>query len=334
MYFNCKTAFKITSTATGVVSWLGTVISVKVKNESKNIGSDCELDVPLNCRISYDGAPSTFLNTQPQNAFAVGDHIQIYAGYSGMPWITVFDGFIWDFVEGNPVKIKCLDYLYFLQQGTKNYVNANISIQNLVQAILPPQVTLLLPTIQFNLVDISFIQMSPYAILRYLKEKIGLNISLMGNKLYMNIASNTTTTVYFRTDRNIIKSNLQRPVSVYRTFKIVAHFERENGTEDKIEIGDPNGMLRECWFYKVQQDLTLYNNLAKGFLYQCQQERYSGIVETWLYPNVQLFQIADYTDVRYPSRSGQYVITQNDITLDKTGFHRKLKFSSLTQTNG
>jgi len=328
MYFKGKISVQVTLQSGQNVA-LQTVIAVRTHDESKNIGADCEVEVPLNCRIEYLAYPGTYLTDYPQNIFQVGDPIAILAGYEGEQWIKVFEGFIWDFVEGNPMKIKILDYIYYLQQGLINIQHANISLQSLIQQILPPQVSLILPTIEFNLVDISFVQMSAYAILRYLKEKLGLNISLIGNQLYVNIASNTTSTVYFDTGVNVMRADLQSPQSIYRTFKIIAHFENENGTENKLEIGDPNGILKECWFYKVQQNLTLYNQLAQGFLYQCKQEHYSGYLTTWLYPDVQLFQRAIYNDRRYPARSGTYVITQNNVTLDSKGFHRKIKLSYL-----
>jgi hypothetical protein len=40
-----------------------------------------------------------------------------------------------------------------------------------------------------------------------------------------------------------------------------------------------------------------------------------------------------YSDVRYPERNGDYVITSQNITLDDKGFHRKLKLSFLSNYN-
>jgi hypothetical protein len=182
-----------------------------------------------------------------------------------------------------------------------------------------------------ELVNITFAMMSPAAILDWLKKEMGINISLQGNQLYVNVASNTLNTVYYRTDRNIIQSDLQKPAAVYKSFKVKAWFVREDGTKDSFEVGDANGTLKEVFFYKIKRDQTLYQQLATEALAKVKQQKYSGNIETLLYPDCRLFDQANYIDLRYPARSANYVITGQEINIDENGYHRKLKLSFLSE---
>lgn len=343
---------------------LKTVVSVNTKDDSDHIGAECEIVVPLNCRIQYINGRRDYLTEYAKNLFSVGDAIIIKAKYDGFDWVEVFNGFIFDFIEGTPITIKCLDYLYFLNKGifgnqrlllkknkksttTTPSIGAafrSITLQNLCQKLIDfandtidhetentDHLSLILPMPDIELVNITFAMMSPAAILDWLKKEIGINISLQGNKLYVNVASNTTSTVYYRTDRNVIGCDLQKPDAVYKSFKVKAWFIQEDGTKDSFEIGDSNGTLKEVFFYKVKRDQTLYQKMANEALNKVKQQKYSGTIDTLLYPDLRMFYKANYIDIRYPDRSANYVITGQEITIDENGYHRKLKLSYLSE---
>jgi hypothetical protein len=358
MFFNCKISVVIGDKE------LKTVVSVNTKDDGEHIGADCDIVVPLNCRIQYVNGKRDYLTDYAKNLFAVGDAIVIKAKYDGFDWVEVFNGFIFDFIEGTPITIKCLDYLYFLNKGIfgnsrlllkKNKKSKtstpstgaafkSITLQQLCQKLIDftndtidhetvntDHLSLILPMPDIELVNITFAMMSPAAILDWLKKEIGINISLQGNNLYVNVASNTLATVYYRTDRNVIGSDLQKPEAIYKSFKVKAWFIREDGTKDSFEIGDENGTLKEVFFYKVKRDQTLYQKLANEALNKVKQQKYSGSIDTLLYPDCKVFQKAVYVDLRYPDRSANYVITAQEISIDESGYHRKLKFSYLSE---
>jgi hypothetical protein len=358
MFFNCKISVTIGDKD------LKTIVSVNAKNDGDHLGAECDVVVPINCRIQYVGGNRSYLTEYAKNLFSVGDAIVIKAQYEGMEWVDVFSGFIFDFVEGMPLTIKCVDYLYFLNKGIfgnqrlllkKNKKSTtvtpsvgaafkSITLQNLCQKILDftnetidaetdntDHLELILPMPDVELVNITFAMMSPAAILGWLKKEMGINISLEGNRLYVNVASNTLNTVYLRTDRNVINCDLQRPDAVYKSFKVKAWFIREDGTKDSFEIGDANGTLKEVFFYKIKRDQTLYQQLATEALNKVKQQKYSGSVETLLYPNCRIFDQANYIDISYPARSANYVITAQEVNIDEGGFHRKLKLSFLSE---
>jgi hypothetical protein len=358
MFFNAKISVVIGDKA------VQTVVAVDTKNESSEIGSDCSIIVPINCRIQYVNGKRDYLTDYPKNLFKVGDSVTIKAWYEGYDTVEVFTGFVADFMEGTPLEIRCMDYSYWMNQGTfgskrvllkKNRKSTgthesvgssfkSITLQNLLQQLIDftnntidataenaNHIELLLPVPDLTLVDLTFALMSPAAILAWVKKTIGLNISLQGTQLYCNVASNTLRTIKYRTDRNVLSSDLQKPHSLFQSYKVKAWFIRQDGTRDSFEVGDSNGTMREVFFYRVQRDTVLYRKLAEEALKKIKQEKYNGSIETLLYPDCKLFDQINYIDIRYPDRSGNYVVTGIGFSLTENGYRRKQKLSFLSE---
>jgi hypothetical protein len=342
---------------------LKTVSSIHASNSSENLGAKCDVMVPLNCRIEYVNGNHEFLTDQTKNLFVVGDAITITAWYDGYDPVTVFKGFIYDFEYGTPTKIMCTDYIYFFNLGRfgaqrllvkknkKSKVSVpsigasfkSIKFKDLLQKLIDftndtiddqttdtDHVQLITPVPDFTMVNLTFAQMSPAAILEWIKKELGINISLSGNHLYANVASNTLKVVKYDTTINVLKSTLQRPNSVFTRYKLKAWFIREDGTKDSVEVGDENGTLKEVWFFKVERNSTLYNKMANDALQKYKQVKYNGSVTTLLYPDVDLFDKADYHDYRYPAKNANYVVTGVDIHIDAAGYRRDLRFAYLS----
>lgn len=321
-----------------------TVVDVRTKNESMHIGSECDITVPINCRIQYLDGKHNFLTDYPQVLFNVGDPVSVMASYLGYPTVNVFQGFVTSFDYGMPMKIKCTDYLYNLNQGVVTISNYSGSMKNLLTTVLKGTgVTLLLPVFDLPLVNITFRLMSPAAILDYLKKEIGINISLQGSQLYVNVASNTQGVVTHSTGDiaskgvrpggNVITVNLQQPNTIFQNYRVRCWFIHDNGTRTSIDVGNEGGRMREQWFYHIPNDPGLYQKLATEALNKVKMEKFTGNIETYLYPDCQLFDLANFTSIRYPAQNGQYVITANNFEIGRGGFHRKIKYSSLFAVN-
>jgi hypothetical protein len=397
------------------------LVSVETHNDSNHIGSTCEIVFPQNIRlpyqnnsaqsptydnqnpqIDYSQSNKGYINAQSRYLFNTGDSIQVFAKYEGYEndkyansdgYLPIFNGFLFDFYESTPLKIKCLDYIYWfnigiygqninesiggipipgtakgsgvsfksvqfktLLQDLIDTVNITIQSWNKENGTSYPICSLIQPIFDMPLVNISFTQMSPAAVLEWFKKELGLNITILGNKLYVNIASNTTNIVVLQTDKNVINSGLQTTNlqhkklkganSVFLRIKLKAYFLKDNGTKDSLEIGDENGQMREVYFYNIKPDTILidigndktapknYVEMANNALDKFHQDRYTGEIETLLYPYCELFWKVKYFDIKYPERNGNYVVTLIKHTLGEGGFHKHLKLAFLDDQNG
>jgi hypothetical protein len=197
---------------------------------------------------------------------------------------------------------------------------------------------------------------------------ISLQYTNGGWQLYCNIASNTLNTVNLSTKFNVITSTLEttnltnikqkvtgitktnkKTASIFQKFKVKAWFlsTLKDGTKQSLEVGDADGQLREVFFYKVMPDSrpdvtigvdekgtpitapALYLDLANQALLKCRQSKFSGVVETLLYPFCDVFDRVIYKDLSYPDRNGTYVCTQKSYKLNESGFRQTLKLAFL-----
>lgn len=325
MYFNAHIEVLITHLQIPLVqrtSRITTVHSVHLKDDSKTIGSSCKIVVPLGCRIQYQDGTHDFLTDLVKNLFKSGDAVTVNAWYDDMPKLQIFQGFIYEFIEGTPMTIECLDNIYLLNQTTVNVAFASISLRDLLVKILAGTgVTLMQPTIELQLQNITFRLMSPASILQWFRTELGLNISLMNNQVYVNIASNIVATGFLDTTRNVIKSDLQKPEAVFLRLKVKAWFIQENGKKTSMEVGDTKGELREVFFYKIPFNIAKYTKLAGEALIKYKQMKFSGHVHTLLYPMFGLFWKIQYKDKRYPDRTGNYTIVARQFEASEHGYH-------------
>ncbi len=376
MYFNAK----ISVTIAGQL--LSTIVSVKTSNDGQKIGAYCDLVVPLNSYIAYQNPNDlkVYLTAIRVDKYSSGDEVIITASYDGFNTINIFNGFVYDFTLGMPTTIRCMDYIYYFnlgifgdkrvfttnKKGTKikksglgvNY--KSIQFRDILQQLIDfvnetidaeapgsAHVSLILDNFfDMTLSNLTFISMSPAAILEWFKKEVGFNISLYGNRLFVNLASTTTGSVILNTGRNVIESKLQTVLqksvktkgitqakslaSAFEKIRLKCWFIREDGTRDSLEIGDPNGVQEERFFYKVKRDATNYEKLAEAALLKAQQHRYHGELEILLYPECDLFWRVPYTDIRYPEKSAVYVIIGIYFELGEKGFHRRLKVAWLS----
>jgi hypothetical protein len=367
------------------------ISSISIKNDSQHLGSNCEIIMPLNTRILYAaqkkdsaGNPTgtvEMLAQPPSNIFNTGDTISVRAKYDGYEnayihfvdsfnkapdWIDkdgyliLFEGYLYDFYQGSPLKLKCLDAIYLANQGTFTKSYPVVPLKQLLTDIVTGtelSIMELKPKylnsenieddnslFDLTLENITFKDMSPSACLEWLRKEIGINISLQGKKVYYNIASNTLDTVKLSTAVNVLKSNLETTNltkgskaagSTFQKYKVKAWFLQKDGTKDSIEVGDSDGQLREVFFYKILRkatnDLTIanYTALAKQALTKVRQSRFNGTIDTLLYPYCDIFWRVIYTDISYPARNGQYVVTSKEYKINESGYRQTLKLAYL-----
>lgn len=325
MYFNA------TSTVTIGGKQLLTVISIKIKQDSKDIGGECDIEVPLSCRIDYDGTKSSQLPASAKNLFAVGDKVVIKAQYEGYDELDLFEGFVNEFVEGMPTTIKCMDYTYKLKMAAPLKLSyKSVDFQTLVKKVLEGTGVSLIPEkLNISLKNVTKPSMTPLDILKEYKKDLLINISLQGPKLYVNVASDTLEVVKLNSGVNVIKADLQQADSVNGSFRIKAKFLQANGKQSTFEMGEKDGKVKEINFAGVTNNKATFLKLVHEAYIASQRQIYTGSVTTLLYPDCRLYDKVEYKDVRFPARSASYVITGIDIELTQSGYQRKLQLAYL-----
>lgn len=349
---------------------VSTIVSVKTSNDAAKVGASAEVVIPLNAYAQYSD-PNTkqvFLTAIRSDSYPQGSPITITASYDGLPTVNIFSGYVYDSVLGMPLTIKCYDYVYFFnlgifgdkqvavtnKTGTKiknsgtgvnypsvmfqtvlqqliTFTNTQIDLQNTKLGLNSAHCELILPTINFELVNLTFIHMSCAAILEYFKKNLGFNITFFANKLYVNLASNTVGSITLNTGINVIKSDLQTNLAAFQQIRLKAWYVTVSGKRSYVEVGATDGIQVENHFYNIpdNSNQAFYLQLANQALLQAEQHHYHGSLELLLYPQCDLFYIVYYTDLRYPAKSGKYTIIGQSFDISEKGYHCNLKLAFL-----
>jgi hypothetical protein len=346
------------------------------QHDSNQLGATCDIQLPLLVRIQYkDGKYDKLTQVKVTEAFAVGDLVEIYSYYEGYNNVNVFTGFIRDFTQGQPLTVKCMDYQYFWNFGIFGEQNrvlikknkkskrtftswgaqyAKITLKDLVSNLVDfvndtidsistnaDNITLILPMPDITLYNITFALMTPAAILHWLREKLGLCITMIGSGLFVNVAQFSNQTFVLKSGNpldfvndmgNITKCNIQKSYAAFSRFKVVIYYLLDNGQKSKLEIGQPNGETKEFFYYNLKYDPIKFKALAQDCYNKCKQNVFTGDVTLTLYPWVNLYDKVNYSrDYRFSERQANFIVVgKNFSATPNNGYRQVLKLAFLS----
>lgn len=304
---------------------LETIIEIRTSNDVNQIGSTCEISVPLNARIENKGQ---YLVDNVRNLFVKGETVEIKAWYTGYTEITIFKGFVYEFIEGNPTIIRCLDYVYKLRTGFINKSYSDTTLKAVITDIIKGTGINLNCGVDLKINSIPFVNKTPAACLEQIKDETKLVISLNGDSLYVNIVSNTLNSVKLTSNNDNLNEltngvkevSLQKKDGAFENYKIQAWSKDAKGNKVKVEIGDADGDIRQIKLTAFKQES--HQKIITAAAEHYRQVNYSGKITTFLYPKVELMDEIQYTDVRYSDRSARYTARNIVYELTTKGFEQ------------
>ena len=316
-----------------------TVNSITIKDEHNNLGKNCDIMLPLTCKFFNK---NQYLIDNPKNQFIAGQSVQILASYdfkgNQMTTLTLFEGFVYDFVEGIPLKMRCMDYAYNLKiapiVGTSTVKGLNYqtgTISKVINDLLKNTgIILAKEHIDFDIQDLSFTNVNPYYCLEWIKKELGITVHLFGNELYFNLAANVRNplqAINLRTDCNVIASAMQKQDSAFQKFKVQVNYLNVNKLKNVVEKGDATGETHTVNLYCIAKQTatqtTNFNKLVDNSLNNLKLSHYAGKLTTLLYPQINLFEQINYVDISFPDRNGVYIVRGLTMTIDMNGIKQE-----------
>ena len=356
------------------------ICEVDYEHECSNIGATLNIKLPLLVRIQNTNTKfSTLSQVKVTEAFKVGDNVKVICSYEGYNEVNVFTGFIRDFGQGQPMTIKCMDYQYFWHFGifgekNRTLVKKNVKskraftawgmhypkitllnlLQNLVDYVndtidsVSPDannIELINEVVpDFNMFNITFANMSPSGVLQYLKQNLGLCITMIDNRLYCNVANTFNSTYTLKTGNpsdfigdggNILSCGIQKSYAAFSRYRVVVNYLLDDGRKQQLKFGDDSGETHEFFYYNMKYDATKFEQIGLDCLNKCKQNVFTGDFKLLLYPFVNVYDRVLYKrDFHFPERQASYVVTGKKFIVSPTaGFKQTLKVSFLSNFN-
>jgi hypothetical protein len=233
----------------------------------------------------------------------------------------IFKGVIADIIPDTPIKILCQDEMWILKQSSVNGTYRNITLNALLQDILPKNAdgTLRIPFV--NTVNATFGKIrvpnkTVMDVLKYLK-KLGIFSYFVDGVLYSGAAyipeilqneGSKKITHTIRVQNQVIESDM-----IYRNaedirIKIQAYNINDDNTRFEIEVGDADGEIRRLPFYnRTRADLE---EAAQRELERYKINGWVGSFTTFLKPRVKHGDEIKLVDDNVPDRNGTYLVSR------------------------
>lgn len=310
---------------------LETLSEVFISNDKNRIGSTCVITVPLNSRIKIQ---DQYVIEPSLNLFKKGDTVKVEAWYDDYETLTEFEGYVYDYYEGTPLQIRCLDEMFNLRfpkngnitySSGKNVVKASTVFTKILKGT---GVALMSGNCDFDVQNLRFTDASPEACLEYFRKELHISMSLFGKELYINYARNIRNTVKLDSSINVIEANLQKPETAFQNVQLNVWGVDDKGRRVKYQAGTPGGEVSEMNVSILSSknkngvDTNTHKKIIDSSLDNAKMNKYSGKFVTMLYPKIDLFDLIDYNDVRYPERTDKYISQSVETTINKNGYLR------------
>lgn len=288
--------------------------------------------------------------------FEVGDQVKVEVGYYPNLY-EVFSGWVSSISAKIPVDIQCEDDMWLLKNTNKTYpkkedinqvylskkngkprkkpyiVSPNITLKQLLDAILPADIDYTDDTVDVNLGQFRVTNASVAKVLDVLRDKYGLYSYFVDHKLHCGLAYNAATTtnykyVFEKTLPNAIidDSNLEYQLSKDISVKVVAKLMGMNNTFEEVTVGDTDGAQRSLHFF--WDGVTLpkpdIKKLAEIELTSTRYDGFRGSFTTFGYYPIKPGDIAELSDPTLPERNGKYLVKNVKGSVSMEGYRHEI----------
>lgn len=274
-------------------------VQVDIESSWETLTDTCNISLP-----SFIRHQGKNVSLAESNIIKRGDAIKVELGYDGNNQ-TVFEGFVRSVQAGSPVVVECEDFAYLLKRDTKTVSFANISLQSLLQQIMPA--TIQVRAADVNLGQFRISKATPAQVLDEIKKTYSLQSWMRGNVLYAGLAyfDVPTITKKFQFQENIIEDGLQYRKKEEIKLKVKAISMLPNNSKIEVEVGDADGEQRTLHFYNL--GLADLKKAAEADIDKLRYDGYAGNFTAFGEPFVRHGDIVEITDNRY-NRKGFYYV--------------------------
>ncbi len=243
-----------------------------------------------------------------KEVFRRGDAVTVAFGYDGNN-VEEFVGYISEVSADIPIVIKIEDEMFNVRKIPVNFAHKNISLDELLKAIIPGYEIDALEGVQLGAVRLA--KTAVGRVLEKLQSEWGLFAYMRGKtvvcgKYYAD--ESEFPPVKFHLERNCVSTSLnyQKKEDISLKIKVVSTL--KNGTKIEVDgIGDKDGNERQLTFYNIEVKAEL-ERLGKLEYEKYKQDRFDGSFTAFGIPSVRHGLKAHIKSTLYDDRSGTYYI--------------------------
>lgn len=279
----------------------------------------CIISVPITARLKQVGGGTETAETA--KLIKEGDPVSVDLGYNGK-MKNEFIGFVTRVDLSTPLHIMCEGYVYQLRSSLKPKVLTNTTLKGILQYIIEGTDITLSPDIpDMPFVKWQFTGKSGAEELESLKKidhHIYLDIFFTGKQLYAGLKYlNYKGDVKYRLRWNVINDD-QLKLREAKNQDVIVNIlgEEKNGNKkSKVKASETSGAAGETVrikTYAITDDDAL-EAIADRVHERLSYDGYEGKITCFLFPYCEPAYRGILTDLKYPERSGNYIIESTEV---------------------
>jgi len=276
------------------------VVELSIESSWENLTDTCSLKFPRN--LAWKGKSIAWGD---DSLFKRGDVVKIDLGYDDNN-TSRFEGYLHDIQDDVSPALECQDAMWLLKQTTITQSWKEVSLKELLSAIIPIAVPFDAPTVRLGQFRIS--KATPAQVLEELRKTYFLKSWIREGVLYVGLAYvpklQNEHTIKF--ERNVISHDLKfrRKEDVKIKLKVISML--PNNQKLEFEFGDDEGEQRTLHFYDKKEDEIKF--IAEQEIERLRYEGYRGSFTTFLIPKIQHGDWVNLESEKYGERNGKYLV--------------------------
>lgn len=297
------------------------VNNVEIESSWKQLTDKAEITLPRN--VSF------FEKNKLRDVFRRGDRVIIQLGYDEV-LITEFTGYIQQVSANIPVLVKCQNEMFKIKQIPVNYSSADISLEKLLNDIIPGYEIDALEGCQLG--KVRFAQTTVGEVLEKLQQDMKIYTyvepgtkKIISGKIYSDNSDDKP--FLFDLERNIVSNDLN-----YKNkddVRVKVNGTAINGGEKlEFSFGDADADKNIDWQFlvKTQPDLEAQ---VKRMYEQNKIDGFEGSFTAFGIPSVTHGRKVKLTSTLYPDRQGTYYVEGVSKTFGTSGYRQQIKLGNL-----
>lgn len=313
---------------------------VRVNKSVYEYADRATIKIPISARIKQNGIVSESVETARQ--FDEGDKVLIQLGYNGS-LTTEFEGFVSRVNFTQPVEIECEGYSWQLRQQTYRKTFVQSQLRAVLQFLITGTDIVLDNNIPSVILDKLVLQSHSGTETLELIKRISqdtIRFFFIGKTLYAGLQwLQIQPDVKYQMGWNVIKDGqLKLREAKNQDVVVEAHWEEKDGTRKKLQVKNtsPNNPVKKVIATegisgekliirpKGISDYNTLDSIAKAKHSQLTYNGYEGKITTFLVPYCGIAYGAIINDLKYPERSGKYLVESVETVYGMSGARRSI----------
>ncbi|MRJ09159.1 late control protein [Ornithobacterium rhinotracheale] len=302
------------------------ISQVTITKSVDELSDTCTIEMPTHFIIKEKGK-----QLYTERAIKAGDEVTVTLGYEGVYRGVEFKGYVKRVKTGTPVVVECEDAMYLLRRKNITKAWERITLKEVLQEVVkdtPIKLSQGIPSVTLDKWIIK--NANGTQVLKKLQEEFRLSIFINDKgELYAGLQqlTNIGEVAVYDLNYNIVSNDLEYRSKEERKIKVRYTYIDPKNKRQTIEVGDPEGEVRE-FHTSVVSDEKKLKEMALAEIEKMKYDGFDGSITSFLVPFATRGMKARLIDKDLKNIDEDYFIKKVETSFGTSGARRKIEIGA------